>query len=93
MMALVGDWGDMEKMLKNLVSRPVREKIGGLIDAAKAEDSRALEEIRRLYDCVHSAQSFISIYPRVNEKAISALLFRLWTSPALCYTGSVRLTK
>lgn len=49
MMELLGDWGDMEKMLQNFASRPVREKTGGLIDAAKAEDSRALEEIRRLY--------------------------------------------
>lgn len=51
MMELLGDWGDMEKMLQNFASRPVREKTGGLIDAAKAEDGRALEEIRRL--CGH----------------------------------------
>ncbi len=48
MMALIGDWGDVEKMLKNLADRSVREKTGRLIDAAKAEDGKALEEIRRL---------------------------------------------
>lgn len=48
MMTLTGDWSDMEKMLQNLACRPVREKLGRLIDAAKAEDGRALEGIRRL---------------------------------------------
>lgn len=48
MMALIGDWSDMEKMLQNLASRSVREKTAGLIDVAKAEDSRALEGIRQL---------------------------------------------
>lgn len=48
MMALIGDWSDVEKMLKNLADRSVREKTGRLIDAAKAEDGKALEAIRRL---------------------------------------------
>lgn len=50
MMTLTGDWSDMEKMLQSLACRPVREKLGRLIDAAKAEDGRALEGIRRLCD-------------------------------------------
>ena len=48
MMALIGNWDDVEQMLKNLADRSVREKTGRLIDAAKAEDGKALEEIRRL---------------------------------------------
>ncbi len=48
MKALLGDWDDMEKMMQNLASRPVREKLGRLIDAAKTEDSRAFERIRLL---------------------------------------------
>ncbi len=48
MMALIGDWGDMETMLKNFANRAVREKISALIDAAKAEDQKALEGILQL---------------------------------------------
>lgn len=49
MMALLGSWSDMEGMMQNLASRSVREKLGRLIDAAKAEDGKALEQIRLLY--------------------------------------------
>lgn len=48
MMALIGDWNDMESMLKNFANRAVREKISALIDAAKAEDQKALEGILQL---------------------------------------------
>lgn len=48
MKAQLDDWSDMEQMLKKFASRAVREKLAGLIDAAKAADSRALEQIRRL---------------------------------------------
>lgn len=35
-------------MLKNLSSRSVREKLGGLIEAAGQEDARAYEQIKTL---------------------------------------------
>ena len=49
MKALLGDWGDMDNMMRNLASRSVREKLGRLIDAAKEEDNKAFEEIRLFY--------------------------------------------
>ena len=48
MMSLIGDWNDMENMLDNLGKRSVREKIGKLIDTAKAEDTLAYEQIKLL---------------------------------------------
>ena len=48
MMSLIGDWSDMENMLNNLGNRSVREKTGQLIDAAKAEDTFAYEQIKLL---------------------------------------------
>ena len=48
MMSLIRDWSDMEKMLENFGNRSVREKIGKLIDAAKAEDTMAYEQIKLL---------------------------------------------
>lgn len=48
MMSLIGDWSDMENMLNNLGNRSVREKIGKLIDSAKAEDTLAYEQIKLL---------------------------------------------
>ena len=48
MMSLIGDWSNMENMLDNLGNRSVREKIGKLIDTAKAEDTFAYEQIKLL---------------------------------------------
>lgn len=48
MMAQAGDWSDVEQMLKKFASRAVREQLAGLIDAAKAEDEKALAQIRQL---------------------------------------------
>ncbi|MDE6984518.1 MAG: hypothetical protein K2O99_08300, partial [Lachnospiraceae bacterium] len=48
MMAQAGDWSDVEQMLKRFASRAVREQLAGLIDAAKAEDEKALAQIRQL---------------------------------------------
>lgn len=48
MMSLIRDWSDMEKMLENFGNRSVREKIGKLIDTAKAEDTMAYEQIKLL---------------------------------------------
>ena len=48
MMSLIGNWSDMENMLNNLGNRAVREKIGKLIDTAKAEDTLAYEQIKLL---------------------------------------------
>lgn len=39
---MIGDWSDMDAMLKRLVDRKVREKLGQLILDAKAEDEAAL---------------------------------------------------
>ncbi|MDE6915183.1 MAG: hypothetical protein K2P39_00070, partial [Lachnospiraceae bacterium] len=48
MMAQAGDWSDVEQMLKRFASRAVREQLAELIDAAKAEDEKALAQIRQL---------------------------------------------
>ncbi|MDE6641144.1 MAG: hypothetical protein K2K63_11515, partial [Acetatifactor sp.] len=45
---LIGYWDDTENMLKNLGSRSVREKLGGLIDRARLEDTLAYEQIKTL---------------------------------------------
>ena len=39
---MIGDWSDMDAMLKHLADRKVREKLGQLILDAKAEDEAAL---------------------------------------------------
>lgn len=48
MNSLIGYWDDTENMLKNLSSRSVREKLGGLIDRARLEDTLAYEQIQTL---------------------------------------------
>ena len=48
MMALIGDWSDMEKMLQNLGNRSVRERIGKLILSDKLEYTKAYEQIKLL---------------------------------------------
>lgn len=52
MTLLMGDWSDMEKMLKNFANRTVREKIGNLIDTAKSNDILAYEQIRLLLESI-----------------------------------------
>lgn len=47
MLSLAGDWSNVDQMLQRLADRSVRERIAGLIDAAKAEDAMAYEQIRR----------------------------------------------
>lgn len=48
MSTLIGNWHDMENMLHNFSSRPVREKLGKLIDLAKKEDAAAYAQIQTL---------------------------------------------
>lgn len=48
MCTLIGNWHDTENMLHNFSSRPVREKLGKLIDLAKKEDTSAYEQIKTL---------------------------------------------
>ncbi len=50
MKALIGDWSDTEKMLKNFGNRLIRKKLGNFIDAAEREDNRAYEQIKLLYN-------------------------------------------
>lgn len=45
---LIGNWDDTDSMLQNLSSRSVREKLGGLIQRARREDSLAHEQIKTL---------------------------------------------
>lgn len=52
MALLIGDWSDMEKMLKNFGNRDVREKIGNLIDTAKSNDILAYEQIKLLLESI-----------------------------------------
>lgn len=49
MKLLIGDWNDTETMLRNFNSRPIREKLGQLIDACQREDCRAYEQLNLLY--------------------------------------------
>lgn len=48
MLALTGDWSNMEHTLQRFSDRRVRERLGKLIDAAKSEDSMAYEQITAL---------------------------------------------
>lgn len=48
MSTLIGNWHDTENMLQNFSSRPVREKLGKLIDLAKREDASAYKQIKTL---------------------------------------------
>jgi len=48
MMSLIGERCSMEEKLRNFGSRSVREKLGGMIDAAKAEDEMALRRMEEL---------------------------------------------
>lgn len=50
MMALIGDWSDIDTMLKNFGSRSVREEIGRRIDSAKKEDKKAYDQIKLLLE-------------------------------------------
>lgn len=50
MMSLIGDWNDTEKMIRNLRNRSIREKLGILIDSARAEDKSAYEQINLLLE-------------------------------------------
>ena len=43
MSKLIGDWSDMDAMLKHLADRKVREEVAKLILNAKAEDEAALQ--------------------------------------------------
>lgn len=52
MMSLIGSWSDMEKALGNFGDRSVREKLGKLIDAARAEDTMAYEQMRLLLNSI-----------------------------------------
>lgn len=49
MKSLLGDWSDTDQMIQNFGSRVNREKLGQMIDDAKLEDVRALEQIKLLY--------------------------------------------
>lgn len=48
MMSLIGNRSNMEEKLQNFGSRLIREKLGRLIDAAKAEDEMALKGMEEL---------------------------------------------
>ena len=52
MMTLIGDWNDMEKMLRNFGDRSIREKLGKLIDSAESEDTKAYEQIKLLLNYI-----------------------------------------
>lgn len=52
MIALIGDWNDMEKMLQNFGDRSIREKLGKLIDSAELEDTKAYEQIKLLLNYI-----------------------------------------
>ncbi len=52
MMTLIGDWNDMEKMLRNFGDRSIREKLGKLIDSAELEDTKAYEQIKLLLNYI-----------------------------------------
>lgn len=49
-MALIGDWSDIDTMLKNFGSRSVREEIGRRIDSAKKKDKKAYDQIKLLLE-------------------------------------------
>lgn len=49
MRQMIGDWSDTKAMLNNFGSRPIREKLGQLIDACQREDRRAYEQLNLLY--------------------------------------------
>lgn len=48
MISLIGDWSNMANVLGNFADRSVRERVGKLIDNAKAEDTMAYEQIKLL---------------------------------------------
>ncbi len=48
MMSLIGNQNNMEEQVQNLGKRSIREKLGKLIDAAQAEDKKALQGIEEL---------------------------------------------
>lgn len=46
MRQLIGDWSDMDAMLRHLADRKVREELARLILCAKAEDETALQRLK-----------------------------------------------
>ncbi len=54
MMSLIGDWSDMERALGNFGDCSVREKIVKLIDAARAEDTMAYEQMKLLSESIYT---------------------------------------